>query len=216
MIVAFVHAKGSSERLPGKNKKILGGIPLFCHAIQAAKAAELVDLVVIDSDDDEILRIGQEHGATPLKRPDHLANNQTTGDDLMEWQAGNYPGSEIVVQVVPTSPFIEPPSIDTAIMLIRSTGSDSAVGVRKEPLYVWRWGLPTYMRNGLILNSNELEPTTFETTGLYASRTGFVLKHGRRININSVQLCYLSKVESVDINTEEDFQFAEALMLGRR
>lgn len=68
-VVAFVHAKGRSERVPSKNLRVLGDRPLFCHAIANALAAERVEHVVIDSDSDEILDIGKSYGATPLKRP---------------------------------------------------------------------------------------------------------------------------------------------------
>lgn len=66
-VVAFVHAKGSSERVPGKNLAILGDRPLFTHAIAVARAAAAVDEVVIDSDSEAILSLGAAHGATPLR-----------------------------------------------------------------------------------------------------------------------------------------------------
>src|SRR5438094_7225300 len=98
-VVAFVHAKGKSERVPSKNLRLLGDRPLFCHALANARAARLVDRVVIDSDSDEILSIGAAHGAEALKRPASLATNRTTGDDLALWQARSAPGAEIVLQV---------------------------------------------------------------------------------------------------------------------
>lgn len=52
-IIAFVHAKGSSERVPNKNLRLLGDLPLFCHAIAIAIAATRVTRVVIDSDSDD-------------------------------------------------------------------------------------------------------------------------------------------------------------------
>ena len=88
-IIAFVHAKGVSERVRNKNIRLLGDRPLFCHAIKNASESSLVTKVVIDSDSDEILSIGKQQGAIPLKRPAELANNKTTGDDLMYWQVSN-------------------------------------------------------------------------------------------------------------------------------
>jgi len=67
-VVAFVHAKGSSERVPNKNQQILGDRPLFCHAIKIALSCKDIDTVVIDSENDQILSVGQAHGAIPLKR----------------------------------------------------------------------------------------------------------------------------------------------------
>jgi CMP-N-acetylneuraminic acid synthetase len=216
-VVAFVHAKGTSTRVPGKNLRMLGDRPLFCHAIAHARAAQRVDEVVIDSDSDAILSIGASHGARPLQRPARLATNDATGDDLAYWQASNAPGAEIVLQVVPTAPFLAPESIDAAVDLLREHGVDSVVGCRCEALYLWRGGRPAYFRpDGSIPNSYELEPLTWETTGLYANRAAAVLRLKKRMNPDSCLPLVLDPIEAVDIDTPEDFALAEALWRGLR
>ncbi len=214
-VVAFVHAKGTSTRVPGKNLRMLGDRPLFCHAIAIARAARRVDEVVVDSDSDEILTVGALHGARPLRRPAELASNAATGDDLAYWQARNAPGAEIVLQVVPTAPFLRPESVDRAVDLLRERGVDSVAGCRRAPLYLWRDGRPAYHRaDGSIPNSFELEPLTWETTGLYANRAAAVLRLRRRLNPESCLPLPLAPIEAVDIDTPEDFALAEALWRG--
>lgn len=216
-IVAFVHAKGSSERVPKKNLRILGDKALFCHAILNALSSKLVTKVVIDSESEEILETGKKFGAIPLKRPAELATNSATGDDLAYWQACNYPESEIVLQVVPTSPFLLPPSIDRAINLLYEKDVDSVVGVFSEAIYQWIEGKPVYFRaDGSIPNSFEMEPIVYETTGLYVNRTKFVLANKKRINVDNCTPCFLSKLEAIDINTPEDFEFAQIVWRGLR
>jgi N-acylneuraminate cytidylyltransferase len=213
--VAFVHAKGTSTRVPGKNLRTLGDRPLFCHAIAIARASRRVDEVVIDSDSDEILAIGAARGARPLLRPAELATNAATGDDLACWQAANAPGAEIVLQVVPTAPFLRPSTVDAAIDLLRAGAVDSVVGVRREALYLWREGRPAYLRaDGSIPNSFELEPLTWETTGLYVNRAGAVRRLRRRMNPDSCLPLALDPIEAIDIDTPEDFALAEALWRG--
>jgi CMP-N-acetylneuraminic acid synthetase len=214
-VVAFVHAKGSSERVPGKNLRILGDRPLFCHAVANARLAARVDTVVIDSDSDEILRIGQEHGAVPLTRPAELATNACSGDQLAYWQASNYTGSSVVLQVIPTAPFLSPTSIDRAVEMLGAEEIDSVVGVFSDVFYRWKDGRPAYYRSdGSLPNSSELEATVFETTGLYANKTEAVLRTRRRMDPERAAPLYLSRLEAVDINTPEDFAFAEILWRG--
>lgn len=213
-IVAFVHAKGTSDRVPNKNLQLLGDVPLFVHAIRHARATAAVTLTVVDSDSDEILALGQRHGAVPLKRPAALATNTATGDDLAHWQASNYPDSDIVLQVIPTAPFLTPASIGRAIQLIADTGVDSVVGVAQEVFYVWENGRPAYYRNGTIPNSSELTPLVFETTGLYVNRTAAVLAHKRRLNPDSCRPLLLSKLEAFDINNPEDLELARVIWRG--
>lgn len=211
-VVAFVHAKGTSERLPGKNLKILGDRPLICHAIRNALEAKLVDAVVIDSDHGEILRVGEEAGAIPLSRPMELASNETTGDDLAHWQASNVPHADIIVQVVPTSPFISPRTIDQAIKLL---DIDSVIGVRREKLYLWALGTPAYAAwQKPLPNSNDLLETTWETTGLYVVRRDYAYSHRRRFNRIATRMIGLTAIEAIDINTAEDFAFAEIVWKG--
>ncbi|MFB3907606.1 MAG: cytidylyltransferase domain-containing protein [Candidatus Eisenbacteria bacterium] len=217
-VIAVVHAKGTSLRVPGKNLRMLGDRPLFCHAIANARAARRVDRVVIDSEAEEILRIGCEWGAEALRRPASLASNLATGDDLALWQAQSFADSRIVVQVVPTSPFLSPTSIDRAVeMLLEDPLAHSVVGVFAEPLYLWSAGRPAYYHpDGTIPNSFEMEPFVYETTGLYANRTEAVLATGRRLSPDRCRLLRLSRIEAVDVNTVEDFEFAEAIWRGLR
>lgn len=216
-VIAFVHAKGTSERVPAKNLRVLGDKPLFCHAIMNALSSRLVTKVVIDSESDKILAIGREHGAVPLKRPAELATNVATGDDLAYWQTSKYPHSDIVLQVVPTSPFLRPSSIDRAISMISERGMDSVVGVFAEVLYEWTNDKPKYLRaDGSIPNSSEMSPVVYETTGLYVNRTQFVLANRRRMNVYSCAPLYLSRLEAIDINTLEDFEFAQIIWKGLR
>ena len=215
-VVAFVHAKGTSSRVPSKNMRILGDKPLFCHAIENAKSSNLVDAVVIDSDNDEILRIGKEYGAICLKRPDRLATNLATGDDLAYWQASNFPFSSIVLQVIPTAPFLTGNSIDRAIQMLKDHPDvDSVAGVYEEAFYTWLNGRPEYYKpDGTIPNSVDLEKMVYETTGIYVNYTRAVLKTKKRLNPDNCLPCILNKIETVDINIMEDFEFAEIVWKG--
>ena len=214
-LIAFVHAKGHSERVPNKNLKMLGGEPLFTYAIKNALASTAVCEVVIDSDSDAILDIGKSLGAIPLKRPTKLATNLATGDDLAFWQASNFRDSDIVVQVVPTAPFIHAESIDKAYYMLKNGSFDSVVGVAEDRFYFWRDGKPDYFDSeGRIPNSFQLKATTYETTGLYMNLTSFVLNSKKRMNPDNSGALVLSKLEAIDINTPEDFDFAEIVLRG--
>lgn len=75
-ILGFIPAKGGSTRFPRKNIAILEGRPLLAWAVDAARAAGLVEAVAVSSEDDEVLAcaagLGVEH---VLKRPQHLARD---------------------------------------------------------------------------------------------------------------------------------------------
>jgi CMP-N-acetylneuraminic acid synthetase len=213
-VVAYIHAKGESTRLPNKNMKLLNGKPLVSYAIIAAMEASLVTEVCVDSDSEEILDVGRNLGARVLKRPKELANNNISGDDLICWQAYNAIDSDCIVQVVPTCPFTKSSSINNAIALMEQDPClTSVIGVRKEPLYTWVNGNPSYRKGGRLPTSNTLQRTIYETMGLYVTRTKNIITEKVRVT-NACQLLELSAIEAIDINTEEDFEFAEIVARG--
>ena len=219
-VIAFIHAKGHSERIPNKNLRKLGDRPLICHALTNALKCKNISEVIIDSDSETILQTGVEYGATNiLRRPKHLATDETTGDDLAYWQAFNYPDSDICIQVVPTSPFIKPETIDNCIdILSKYNGINTVIGIQKITPYTWNYCsdgsvVESYRYQGRILNSQEMASLYIETTGLYAFKTDYALKHRMRTSPLSY-LFELSPVECVDINEEDDFEFAEIVWRG--
>ena len=47
--------RGGSKGVPGKNIRLLNGIPLFVHSLNQAKESKLFDVTAVSSDSDEIL-----------------------------------------------------------------------------------------------------------------------------------------------------------------
>jgi CMP-N-acetylneuraminic acid synthetase len=214
-VVGVVHAKGTSKRVSYKNLRELDGEPLFTHAVETGIDASAVDLTVIDSNSEEILELGADIGAEPLERPNRLASNEATGDDLAYWQASNFPEYDILVQIVPTSPFLRPETVNEAIELLQTSNVDSVTTVQREALYEWESDTPTYFdENDEIPNSFELGKTTFETTGLYATTIDYIIENERRLNPNSCTSLEVNRIEAIDIDTKNDLLFARVLMAG--
>lgn len=204
--VGVVHAKAHSRRVPGKNFRMLGDAPLIVHAIRAGLSAREIDHVVIDSEDEQLLEIGKEAGAEPMLRPSYLAGDSITGHELAWAQACALFQFTIIVQIVPTSPFILPATIDSAVLLCKQKKLDSVIGMRAEKLYRHENGRPVYDHKTLP-GSDELEATHYETTGLYVFRREYAIRAAQRFNPQSCGYVWLSRVEAIDINEEEDWQF---------
>jgi N-acylneuraminate cytidylyltransferase len=108
--VAFVPARGGSERVPGKNVRELAGHPLLAYSIAAARESDLFDAVAVSTDSEEIAEVARRYGAeVPALRPPEIAT--ATSPDI-EWvrhmlgvlaQAGRT--FELFSLLRPTSPF---------------------------------------------------------------------------------------------------------------
>ncbi len=211
-VIVFIHAKGNSDRVECKNKQKIGEYPLFVHSILSAKKCNNVNEVIIDSDDDWILKTGCEYGATPIKRPVELATNKTEGNALARWGVSQRPSSDIYVQLMCTSPFLKSSTIENAIKIIQNENINSVVTTYRQVLYMWKDGNPIHLLpDGNVPNSRLIEPYEYETTGLYASTTDSVKRTGCRMDPNSHKSLAVSLIEAIDINTEEELEFARLI-----
>lgn len=146
-VVGIIPARGGSKGIPRKNIRPLAGIPLIAYSINAAKKSDLIDRVVVSTDDPDIANVARSYGAdVPFVRPSHLA-----ADDTPDWPVfyhclsmlrdldGYKP--TIVVHLRPTSPFRNPNQLDHAILkLIDAPSLDSVRAVclaSHHPLKMW-------------------------------------------------------------------------------
>lgn len=75
--VAIIPARGGSKRIPRKNIKTFCGQPMLSYPIHLAKQCEIFDEIIVSSDDDEILDLATQLGATALRRPESLSLDTT-------------------------------------------------------------------------------------------------------------------------------------------
>jgi len=211
-VVAFLPAKGTSERIESKNLKLLNGKPLFLHTLEKLVACDFIDEVYLDSESDEILNYAPYLDYIPLKRDPALANNKTDGHQMFMNEV-NQVDADIYIQILGTSPFISPETIKKGIdVLLESEEYDSVVLMKKEKEYLWKDGQPLYDRNN-IPNSNTLPDTIIESMGLYIVRKETALKTNQRFG-NNVYMLTADAVETIDVNYPDEFALAECIMRG--
>lgn len=214
-VVAFLPAKGSSERIPSKNTKLLNGKPLFLHTLEKLCECDFIDEVYLDSESDEILHYADYLRYTPLKRDASLASNQTDGhqmfyNEVMQVEA------DIYIQILGTSPFIEKGTIKRGIdILAKDDAYDSVVLVRRDKQYTWtEENFPAYDMHH-IPNSKDLPDTILETMGLYMVKHDTAHQMKRRYG-DKVYMLKASPTEAIDVNYPEDFALAETIAIGIR
>jgi len=79
MIVAIVLARGGSKGIPKKNIIDFCGKPLMAWTIEhCAKGG--ADLVYVSSDSEEILAVGEQYGALPIRRPLEISGDTASSE----------------------------------------------------------------------------------------------------------------------------------------
>jgi len=212
-VTAFLPAKGSSKRVPGKNMRLLNGEPLFVHTLRKLLANPDIDHVYLDSEDDEILEIGKRLGSNIIKRDPSLASNDTDGHELFACEVSQVPHADIYVQALCTAPFVTQDTVSEAIYLLRSTnGYDSVVAGSYQRNYTWEDNKPTY-GHGRIPNSSELSCTAVEGMSLYVVKGSVAREKKRRIGYFPYFMP-VKPLELIDVNTEDDLRLAELIAKG--
>jgi CMP-N-acetylneuraminic acid synthetase len=142
--IAIIPARGGSKGIPRKNITDLAGKPLIAYSILAACRAELIDRVIVTTEDEEIAGVAQEWGAEiPFLRPKELAQDTSGVGDAFTYtvsRLGGYSESRAFVFLYPTSPFRTPKFIDEMLRILYrgycSVSTVKEVSVDPNFLYV--------------------------------------------------------------------------------
>lgn len=211
-VVAFLPAKGTSSRVTNKNTRSFNGEPLFAFTLRKLLRCNFIDEVYLDSECQEILSYGHRLGAKTLQRDAALATNATDGNALFYNEVLQV-DADIYIQVLCTSPFIKPETIQHAVeALSKDIEIDSVVLVKEEKRYPWSQGKPLYDIEK-IPNSFELPTEVSEAMGLYVVRGSAAHDTRRRIG-NAPKALVGSPIELVDINTDADLDLALTIARG--
>jgi len=211
-VAAFLPVKGTSSRVHNKNMRIFNGEPLFVFTLRKLLKCNFIDGVYLDSENKEILEIGQRLGACLLPRDPKLADNKTDGHQLF-YNEVKQVDADIYIQHLCTSPFVKESTIKAAVeMLKEDQDCDSVVLGREEKYYHWEDGRPAYNIQH-IPNSVDLPPEMTEAMALYVMRGEVARATKRRIG-HFPRMIIGDPIELIDINLEQDLELAKIVGAG--
>lgn len=222
-ILCVIPARGGSKRLPGKNLKLLNGVPLIGYAISVAKGSQYIDKIVVSTDDKEIVRVAREHGAdVPFMRPAELASDTATTLSVLQHAVSFLEEKgeqfDLVVTVQPTVPGVETKDIDSAIEKLVSSGANSCISIceivdRPEWMYL-------LVENGMITPYADVSIAPGQSTeklyrvsgAVYVTTRETMIEKNLIVDNGNCAAVVVPRKRSTDIDTEFDFVMAETLM----
>lgn len=207
----FIPIKANSERVPGKNFRLLNGRKLYEYIIEHVIDADCFDDIYIDTNSLEIKDYTISKDLHVIDRKLELAQNTANGNDLLVYHFELHPEYDYYFQMFATAPFLQPKSIRACFeRLINATEFDSCLTVVENHSFYWMNGSPINYRPCILPRSQDMLPIIEETTGMYGIKREALNKYRCRIGAHPY-LHQVSKYEAVDINTEEDLQIAECV-----
>jgi len=190
-ILAVIPARGQSKRLPRKNLALLNGKPLLVHTIEQAVKSRYINKIVCSTEDDEIANIARRNGCQVITRPNRLAQDDIPTLPVIQhtldylWKYQHYKPL-IVITLQPTSPLRTADDIDSTVKLLIDNGYDSTFSV-----------------------------TDAKTNGaVYVSRIYVHMEQNAMVSKGNYGYYSMPEERSIDINTQEDLEKAEAILKG--
>lgn len=208
-VAAFIPIKLNNQRLPGKNTMLLGGKPTCEYIFETLRGIDTIDEKYVYCSDETIKKYIPE-GIQFLKRDKYLDGFQVKGLEIIE-RFVNDVDADIYVLTHVTQPFTKSESIKNALDKVINEGYDSAFSAVELQDYCWYHGKPFNYDMKNIVRTQDLDPIYMETGAFFIFRKEVFTKLGQRIGDNPY-IYVIDQFEAIDIDTKEDFEFAEAVV----
>lgn len=218
-VVALVPMRHHSARVPGKNFRELGGMPLYHHIVRTLMECPSISQIVIDTDSDVIRENAQSTfpQVKILERPEHLRGDDVPMTEILCHDASQV-ASDCYLQTHSTNPFLTAGTVERALNCWRAERHlyDSLFAVTRLQARLWdSTARPINHNPWLLLRTQDLPPIYMENSNLYIF-PGDLLKLSRRRIGDRPKLFEIDPLEAIDIDGERDFKFAQMLMRIRQ
>ncbi|PWB21800.1 cytidylyltransferase domain-containing protein [Flavobacterium sp. HTF] len=213
--IAIIPARGGSKRLPQKNIRTLGEIPLLAHSILYAQAnKEIIDEIYVSTDDIEIKKIVLEFGAKVIDRPEAISGDlEPTVSALKNALEQIGKPVENVVLLQATNPLRPQNLLHEAFDLYEKEKYDSLFTVSRNHQKFGKIADNKFIPYNYEIGqrSQDLEPLFFENGLLYITKAALILDN-IIISENAFPFEINHIFAEVDIDTQEDFDYAAYLL----
>ena len=223
--IAIILARSGSKGLKDKNIKLMNGKPLIAYSIEAAKNSDLFDVVHVSTDSQKYADIAAEYGADePFLRSEEMSSDTADSWDAVLEVLRQYKelgkDFDMVTLLQPTSPIRTGEDIKNAFEIFIAKDANAVISVCESDHPI-EWYSP-------LLNDNDMSAfaTSEEQSGrrqdadiyyrmngsIYMLKTVYLKENPRNIIRSKVYAYIMDRYSSIDIDTQFDFDIAEALI----
>lgn len=203
-VLAVIPARGGSKGIPGKNIKTIAGKPLLAWTIEHARAARLVDRVVVSTEDPKIAAVARRWGAEVLERPKALATDRADTLPVLQHALRRCP-ADVLVVLQCTSPVRSKGLVDRCVAKFLRTRADSLGTVYPDRSYEYGVEMP---------RRQEIRPRLVDNGNVYVNKARLVLERGDRYG-KRIATLQTTREESFEIDEPFDFWLCEKILLER-
>jgi CMP-N,N'-diacetyllegionaminic acid synthase len=226
-ILAVIPARGGSKGLPGKNIRLLVGLPLIAHSIALARMCPEITRTIVSTDSEEIATVARHYGAdAPFMRPPELARDDTPMWPVLRHALQSIEQIEkdrydFLILLDPTSPGRLPTDVIDALARIRAIPDAAGIIAVSQPEFNPIWHC-VFERDGwmtdLIQDAQQFSrrqdvPKVYRINGsLYIWRTDFVRQEAKGWRQAHNVIFEMPEARAIHIDDETEFKKIELLI----
>jgi CMP-N-acetylneuraminic acid synthetase len=218
-ITALVPMRHHSQRVPGKNYRLLDGRPLYQHILSTLLQVKEITQVVVDTDSPEVIKGVQQFfpEVKVLDRPAELRADTVPMNEILLYDVSKYP-SDLYLQTHSTNPLVRPETFSRAIQTLCNLypAYDSLFGVTRLQTRLWdSLGRAINHNPNILLQTQDLPPVYEENSCMYLFTADILARKRNRLG-ERPYLFELDRDEAWDIDEEIDFRLVELLIQARK
>jgi CMP-N-acetylneuraminic acid synthetase len=208
-----------SQRVPGKNYRLLDGRPLYQHILATLSSVEEINQIVVDTDSPDVIKGIKEFfpKVKVIDRPQELRADNIPMNEILLYDVSQFP-ADLYLQTHSTNPLVKPQTFSRAIATLRDLypSYDSLFGVTRLQTRLWD-GLGRAINHNpaILLQTQELPPVYEENSCMYLF-TGEILANKRNRLGDRPFLFEIDRDEAWDIDEELDFRLVEIMIQAQK
>jgi len=218
-LVALVPMRHHSQRVPGKNYRILAGKPLFHHIIEMLLAVPEITQVVVDTDSDPVMDSLRADfpQVKIINRPENLQGDDVSMNDILIYDTEQIQ-ADFYLQTHSTNPLLKPETVSRAVrglMANYPSHHDSLFSVTRLQTRLYdQLGRAINHDPAVLIQTQDLPPVYEENSCLYIFTRENLLQRHHRIG-EKPMMFEINTDEAWDIDEELDFAITDFLLRRR-
>jgi CMP-N-acetylneuraminic acid synthetase len=215
---ALVPMRHHSQRVPGKNYRLLAGKPLYQHIIETLLAVPEISAVVVNTDSQPVS--GGLRRDFPqvqvIDRPEHLRIDNIPMNEILLYDTSRVQ-ADFYLQTHSTNPLLCPETISKAIQVFLSDypTHDSLFSVTRLQTRLYdQYGQALNHDPNILLQTQDLPPVYEENSCMYIFTRENLSRRRNRLGERPM-LFEMDAAEAWDIDEELDFAITDFLMKQR-
>jgi len=218
-MIALVPMRHHSQRVPGKNYRLLAGKPLYQHIVETLLAVPQISGILVDTDSDPIMTGLQRDypQVRVINRPEHLRADSISMNEILLFDTSQAQ-ADFYLQTHSTNPLLRPGTISKAIQtfLVDYPAHDSLFSVTRLQTRLYdQQGRALNHDPGNLIQTQDLPPVFEENSCIYIF-TGEGLSRRRNRLGEKPMMFEVDAAEAWDIDEEFDFAITGYLMEQRK